>query len=298
MLIFSKTFIFFQITIFLSIVFNSTCFAAKYVEKGLQAIPFVTEGKITGVRVILKAANGGSKINILQLNYPASTVLVANASLTAKKGYYKIELMEMDKPSLILTSQNGKTVKGDGRLTVNASGAAQYRVTAKKAKDIVLNFSFNPLVTKDEPKISRTSPVEKKLSGGGDGLNLKLICSAGKNCIVQTQNMSRSKAYRNISFRIDYKIMAGEGMIEKSKSGSIKDAVLPDKIEEWPIALIFGEPPKEMGVSLIKAETVDPGANKAQAGSEQKKSVVSLSSLKPKANSTISTPSAKAAGNP
>lgn len=261
------------------IVFSSTCFAAKYAEKGLQAIPFVTGGKITGVKVILKAANGGSKINILQLNYPGSTVLLTKASLTVKKGYYKIELLDLDKTSLTLTSRGGKTATGDGRLTVNASGAAKYRVTAKKAKDIVLNLSFNPLVTKDEPEVSQSTKVEKKSSGGGDGLSLKLVCTAGKNCFLQIQNMSNSKAYRNISFRIDYKMMAVEGTIVKSKSGSIKDVVLPENAEEWPVALVFGEPPKDMGVSLIEAEAVDPAAIK-MAGDEQKKSVIPLLSLK------------------
>ncbi|MEN6622913.1 MAG: hypothetical protein ABFD50_15365 [Smithella sp.] len=276
----SKTGVLFFTLTFLYLIFNSTCFAAKYAEDGLQTIPFLTEGKITGVRVILKAANGGSKINILQLNYPASTVLITNASLTAKKGYYKIELLDMGKPSLTLTSRGGKAVTGDGRLTVNASGAAQYKVTAKKAKDIVLNLSFSPVIKKDEPKISQISKVEKKSSGGGDGLSLKLICSAGKNCIIQAQNLSSSKAYRNIYFRIDYKMMTGEGSIEKSKSGNIKDIVLPDKTEDFPIAIVFGEPPKDMGISIIKAETVDPAAIKVQAADEQKKSVISLSSLK------------------
>jgi hypothetical protein len=298
MQLFSRTFILLQIII-LSIVFSSTCSAAKYVEDGLQTIPFLTEGKITGVKIILKAAKGGSKINILQLNYPSSTVLITNASLTVKKGLYKIELLDMGKPSLTLSSQGGKTVTGDGRLTVNASGAAQYRVTAKKAKDIVLNLSFSPVVKKDEPKISQTTKIEKKSPRGGDGLSLKLICSAGKNCVIQAQNLSGSKAYRNISFRIDYKMMAGEGTIEKSKSGSIKDAVLPEKAEEWPIALVFGEPPKDMGISLIKAETVDPAAIKVQAGHEQKKNIISLLSLtRPNANSTLSRTSVKAAGNP
>lgn len=240
----------------------------------------MAEGKIAGLRISLKAANGGSKINILQLTYPGSTILTTTASLTAKKGFYKIELLEADKPTLTLSSQDGKTAKGDGWLSVNAGGAVQYRVTAKKAKDIVLNLSFSPLVTKDESRISRTSAEEKKSPGRGDGLSLKLACVAGKNCSLQVQNMSSSKAYRNILFRIDYKMMAKEGTIEKSKSGSIDSALLPDKAGEWPIALIFGETPKDIGVSLIKAEAVDPAGIKVQAGDQQKNGIIPLLSLK------------------
>ncbi len=263
-----------------SIVFSSTCFAAKYAEKGLQATPLVTGGKITGVKIIIKEATGGPKINILQLNYPGSTELITNASLTAKKGLYKIELLEADKPSLTLTAQGGKTVKGSGRMSVSASGAVQYRVTAKKAKNIVLNLSFSPVVTREDQRISTASAVEKKSLGKEDGINLKLICTAGKNCLLQAQNMSSSKAYQNILFRIDYKMMTRESTIERSKSGSIEDVVLPDKTGEWPIDLVFGEPPKDIWVSFLKADTVDPSLINAQAGDQRKKSLIPLFNFK------------------
>lgn len=261
--------VFFAI-IFLFILFNSTCFASKYAEKGMQAIPLMTAGKITGVTINIKAATGGSKINVLQLNYPGSTVLITSVSLTAQKGSYKIELQEAGGPSLMLKSQKGKTVKGSARLSVSASGAVQYKVTAKRAKKVVINFSFSPVVKRDEHRISVASMPEKK-SSEETGLSLKLTCTAGKNCILQAQNMSSSKAYQNILFRIDYKMMTREDSIGKCKSGRIEDAVLPGKAEEWPLDIVFGEPPKDIRVSFLKADTVDPSAIKAKTADQQKK---------------------------
>lgn len=258
--------------ILFSVVFSTSCPAAKYEEKGLQVIPIVSAGKIAGARIILGAANGGPKINVLQLNYPGSTVLTTTASLTTKKGLYKIELLEKDTPSLTLTAQDGKTVKGSGRMIVSASGSVQYRVTAKKAKYVVLNLLFSPVP--DVSRVNRTSAAERA-STGGDGLSLKLSCIAGNNCLLQVQNLSQSKAYRNILFRIDYRMMTRNGTIEKSKSGGIDDALLPEKTGQWPLDIVFGEPPKDIKVSLIKADAVDPAGITAPA-TDQRSVVVPL----------------------
>jgi len=194
-----------------------------------------------------------------------------------KKGSYKIELLETDKPSLTLASKDGKIVRGNGRLSVSASGAVQYRVTAKKAKNVVFNLSFNRIP--DKSRVSHTSS-EEKLSSGGDGLNLKLNCIAGKNCSLHVQNMSRSKAYRNILFQIDYKMMTRDGTIERSKKGGVENALLPDKTGEWPLDLIFGEPPKDIKVSLIKADAVDPAGITMPAADQQNYSVIQLTNTK------------------
>jgi hypothetical protein len=273
---FAKSGIFFLGGILLFIVFSSACLAAKYEEDGLQVTSLVSGGKIAGVKVMINAANGGPKINVLQLNYPYPTVLMTTASLTVKKGFYKIELLEKDKPSLTLTSQDGKTVKGDDRLSVSASSALQYRVTAKKAKNVVFNLFFSPMP--DKLRVSRTSS-EENLSSDGNGLKLKLNCIAGKNCALQVQNMSRSKAYRNILFRIDYKMMTRESTVEKSKSGGIEDVLLSDKTGEWQLDLVFGEPPKDIKVSLIKADAVDPAGITAP-GADQHNSVIPLTNIK------------------
>ncbi len=268
----NKTGIFFLAGILLSIVFSSPCLAAELKENGLQVNPAVSGGKIAALKVTIKTANGGPKVNALQLDYPDSTILITTASLTVKKGLYKIELLEKGQPSLTLTAQAGKTVKGNGRLSVNAGGTVQYRVTAKKAKDVAFDLSFSPLNAPVESRVSQTSSEAVE----SDGLNLKLTCSAGKNCRLQVQNMSRSKAYRNILFQIDYKMLTREGTIEKSKSGGIGDALLPNITGEWPIGLVFGETPKDIKVILIKADAVDPASITSPAIDQQKNSAIPL----------------------
>ncbi len=269
---FAKSSGFFLAGILLSIVLSSACLAGELKEKSLRVSPSVSGGKITASKVMIKAANGGPNVNTLQLDYPDSTILITTVSLTVKKGFYKIELLEKGKSTLTLKAQNGKTVKGSGRLSVNAGGTVQYRVTAKKAKDVVFDFSFSQLSAPDESRVSRTSSEVVE----SDGLNLRLTCSTGKNCLLQVQNMSRSKAYRNILFRIDYKMMTREGTIEKSKSGGIEDALSPNKTGEWPIGLVFGETPKDIKVLLIKADEVDSAAITAPGIDQQKNSIIPL----------------------
>ncbi len=284
---FAKGSIVFLAGILLSVFFSQACLAADLEEKGRRVSPSVSGGKITLVKVIINAANGGPKVDTLQLAYSDSTILIADVSLTVKKGFYQIELLEKGKPSLTLKAQAGKTVKGNGRLSVNAGGTVQYRVTAKKAKDIAFDFSFSPLNVPDESRVSRTSSEAAE----ADGLNLKLTCSAGKNCLLQVQNMSRSKSYRNILFRIDYKMMTREGTVEKSKNGGIADPLFPDKTGEWPIDLVFGEIPKDIRVLLINADKVDPAEIKAPGIDQKKNSVIPLISLeKQKENDAATKP--------
>jgi hypothetical protein len=274
---FAKSNVFFLAVIFLLNVSCSACLAVELKEIGLLATPMVSGGKITGVKVSVKAANGGPQVNTLPLNYPESSILTTTVYLTAGKGSYKIELLENGKTSLTLTAQDGKTVNGSGRLSVSAGGTVQYKVTAKKARNVTFNLSFSPLVAPDDPPVRKAA--EEKISYEGDGLNLTLTCVAGNNCRLQVRNMSRSKAYRNILFRIDYKMMTRENTMEKSKSGVIEAALLPDKTGEWLLALVFGEPPKDIKILLIKAEAVDPAEIKEQDVDRQKNGVIPLTSL-------------------
>ena len=276
---FAKSNVFFLAGILLSIVFSSACLAAELEEKGQQVNPSVSGGKITLVKVIINAANGGPQANTLQLDYPDATILITAASLTVKKGFCKVELLEKGKPSLTLTAQGKKTVKGNGRLSVSGGGSVQYRVIAKKAKDVVFNLSFSPLAAQDESRVSQTSSE----SVDSEGLNLRLTCiGGGKNCRLQMQNMSRSKAYQNILFQIDYKIITREGTIEKSKSGGIEEVLFPNKTGEWPIDLVFGETPKDIKVLLIKADAVDPAGISVRGNNQQKNSIIPLTSLEKK----------------
>lgn len=265
-----KYFIRFIFIFLLVVSFSFVCLAAEPEEKGLSVSPSVSRDKIILVKVVIDSANGGPKLNTLQLDYPRSTVLITSASLTVKKGSCKIELLENNKPVLTLSSKEGKTVKTGGRMTMDEEGALQYRVTAKKAKNIAFDLSFVPF--QEELRVSRAYS-EKKFSSEGDGLNLKLTCIAGKNCSLQVQNVSKSKAYRNILFRIDYKMMAQDDALEKTKCGVIEAALFPGKTGEWPVDLVFGEPPKDIKISLIKADEVDP-AGVTAAGTDQGKDMV------------------------
>lgn len=264
-----KVGIFFLPVIFVFNVFSSVCLAAELKENGRQVYPVIYEGKITGVKIVVNEANGGPKINTLPLIYPASTILITKVSLTAKKGLYKIELLEKGNASLTLASRGGEKVVGSGRLGVNADGSVHYRVIAEKAKNVVFDLSFSPLSDQDGSRV-RVS-AEEKISAEGDGLNLVLTCIAGKNCLLQMQNMSESMAYRNVLFRIDYKMMTKEGNIEKSKSGKIEDVLFPNITGEWPIDLVFGEPPKDINISLISADEVDPAGIEVTENGQSKK---------------------------
>jgi hypothetical protein len=73
-------------------------------------------------------------------------------------------------------------------------------------------------------------------------------------------------------------MMTRDGTIEKSKSGGIKDVLLPGKTGEWPIDLVFGEPPKDIKTLLIKADTADPAGVSVYDNNQRKNSVVPVTS--------------------
>jgi hypothetical protein len=254
-----KRSILFLVALCLCVVFNSVSAAAVLKEQNLKIKTSAAEDKIFQARITIKESNGGPAVNSLRINYPPSTRLMVTASLALQKGSYKVEIMDKGKTMITVTAENGKTVKDSGEFTVDETGSMQYRVTAKKANNVVFDLSFIPVaVRKDSPPSQVVS--YDKTSGGNDGLNLVLAFLAGKNCTLRVQNTSKSKAYRNILFQIDYSMMGKEEVTEKIKRGTIDDTLLPDKTGEWPIGLVFGEPPRNIKIKLVSADTVDPGA--------------------------------------
>lgn len=259
--------------IFLQTVFCSMCPAAVLTEKGLKIKKSVEEGEIITAKIMIKEAHGGPQVNNLQTNYPPSTELMVSASLTAQKGFYQVELLSNGKTSLTITAENGKTVKDSGEISVDKSGSIQYRVLAQKAKDIILDLSFSPVAVQKEIRPNTVSSSEK-MSGSREGLNLSMICTAGKNCILKLQNTNKSEAYKNILFQVDYNMMVEEGTMEKIKRGIIEDTILPEKTGEWSIGLVFGEPPRIVKIKLISANAVDPATVSGADQNKPKKTVI------------------------
>jgi hypothetical protein len=248
--------------IFLLTVFCSVCGATKLQEKGLQINTSLTDGKVSGARATVDRAHGGPKIYSLKVEYPAATILTANVSLTNKAGYYRIELLEKGKPTLSLVAKDGKSVQGSGRISVNDKGEVQYRVTAIKAKGIVYEIAFSGLAGNSDALGEKPKSAGKVVVADGD-LALTLVCLQGKNCRIRIQNNSKTKAYRNIYFEIIYRVMTAGEDADKVKVGTIADTVLPGTGNEWPIRLVFGEPPKIIKVALVKKEAVDPATLEA-----------------------------------
>jgi hypothetical protein len=262
--------------IFIVLFFSAISEAAKLRESGVQSAPSIVDDKVVSTVITIDAASGGPTTKSLKVGYPKSTVLKASISLTNKSGVYRITFIEKGKKAFSLSVKNGKSVKGSGAVTVNAAGAIQYSVTAIKAKNVVLNLSFSPVAAKagnsvkNEKKImpaanaevveklsSSKVPTASSLSSDRD-IRLALSCLPGKNCRLRLQNSSSSKAYRNISFEIEYKMMTSREDKENVKVGTIEEAVLPNKTNEWPLGLVFGEVPKDIKISLVKAEAIDP----------------------------------------
>jgi biopolymer transport protein ExbD len=255
----SKLSFVFLAVFFLIALFSSVCVAAALKEQNLNVKKSVSEDKVITIKITVKASNGGPAVNSLPVDYPEGTILMVTASLTLKKGFYKVELLNKDKTSMTITAENGKTDKDSGEVSVDETGSIRYRVTAKKANSVVFDLSFIPVAIKKDYKPNQVSSYDK-MSDSGGGLNLALTCLAGKNCTLKVQNMGKSKAYRNILFQIDYNMMDGEQTIEKIKRGAIEDTILPDQKGEWQVGLVFGEPPRNIKIKLIGADTVDPAA--------------------------------------
>jgi hypothetical protein len=280
--------------IFFVLAFSTIAEAAKLRESGMQLTPSMEGDKVTSAAITIESASGGPTTNSLKVGYPKATVLKASVSVTNKSGIYRITFIEKGKKKLSLSAKNGKSAKGSVLVTVNAAGAIQYSVTAIKAKNIDLNISFSPVdakmekVVKAEKKKEATAgnkadlkngkkimpaanaevvekvssnkvPTASSLSSDRD-IKLALSCLPGKNCRLRLQNSSSSKAYINISFEIEYKMMTSREDKESVKVGTIEEAVLPNKVSEWPLGLVFGEVPKDIKISLVKAEAIDPAA--------------------------------------
>lgn len=133
--------------IILSLLYIPFCMAMNLQENNFQLLEVTKNGITAEVIATAESANGGPQIKLLKVDYPKSLNLQIKASLWVTKGSYKIELLDKGKPTLILTSRKGQSVNGSGSVNVDADGFIQYRVTAKKAGDIVLGFSLPPLVT-------------------------------------------------------------------------------------------------------------------------------------------------------
>lgn len=243
--------------VLVALIFNSESAAAALKEKNLKIKKTEADGRIVGATVTIQEADGGPIINKFQTKYPAATVLKVTASLNVKNGFYRVQLLNNGKTSLTLSAEKGKSDSGLTELGVDENGSISYKVLAKKAGNVVLNLSFDPI---SSPGNSITSQAisNAKTSGSGGELILTLNCAAGKKCILHAQNTSNTKAYKKITFEIEYRMMTGETTIEKIKSGIIEDALFPSKTEEWPLGLVFGEPPRNIKIKLLDADMVEP----------------------------------------
>jgi hypothetical protein len=299
---FIKLFLIFMIAILTIIAIPLPCAAARLQEKGFESADAIKDGKIVAIKILIDSANGGPATRYLKVERPESTILKATVSLAVKNGSYKIELLENNKPSLTLTAKGGKRVTGSGSMTVNADGRIQYRVTAKKAKGVVINFSFTLLrvapgagvgkqiVQRPEEKVSIEQATENE-SLLSKEIKLSLTCLPGKNCRVTAQNKSRTKAYRNIAFEITFSTMVAGEEAEKIKVGTVDAAVLPDKTDEWAIGLTFTENPKDLAIRLVNADAIEPSAA-AQYIQMKKKSQMKAALAKAKEVEKIESPAA------
>jgi hypothetical protein len=273
---FAKLNIIFLTTCFLITAFCPACPAATLKENGMLVKAVAAEGKITQALVTVKTANGGPKMNNLQVDYPGSTILSVTASLSVKKGSYKVELLENGRTSFTLRADGRKTVKGSGKMTVNDVGSVQYRVLARQARGVVLDLSFSTPVLPEPARPDRTVSSGRSTDGNEDSVMLALTCLAGKNCRLQVRNMSKTMAYRNILFQVDYDMMELERTVKKSKRGTIEDVLFPGKAGDWPIGLVFGEPPRGIKIKLVTAEAIDPAIIAAPGPDQRKNDVRSL----------------------
>lgn len=138
-------------------------------ESNIKISQSVKDGKVSAAKITVESSNGGPAIVKMQADYPAQTVLQVEASLTVEEGYYKVELLNNAKPSLILEAKNVKGVKGKGRMSATADGDVEYRVTSRNARNSCLELSLTP--------VSNSAQAENKPGGGssaglGDGVSL------------------------------------------------------------------------------------------------------------------------------
>ena len=155
--------------------------------------------------------------------------------------------------------KDGKTDIGSGRVSVNATGAIQYRVTAINARDVTIEMFLNTLTDGSANRKVIEQDEDKQVLSNKD-LRLSLACKPGENCNLTIQNKSKIKAYRNIAFQIRYKMTTDQGEKEIVKSSIIEDILMPKTTDDWPIALVFGEVPRDLKVRLSNAEAIKPPA--------------------------------------
>jgi hypothetical protein len=246
-------------SIILLLLSSSICGAADLQENIFKLTPTLVDNKVSTVNINIASANGGPKINSLQVNYPKATILLAAVTLAGKSGYYRLELMENGKPTLAISVKDGKTGIGNGRVGVNASGAIQYRVTAINAQDVTIEIFFTEV--KDNTDSAKVIEQEDdRQTPSHSDLHLSFACKPGENCNLTIQNKSKVKAYHNMAFQIRYKTTTDQGEKEIVKNGVIEDILMPKTTDDWPIALVFAKVPKDLRVSLSDAEAVKPSA--------------------------------------
>jgi hypothetical protein len=146
------------VSLMLVLVANGWRAAETLNESNIQISQSVEEGKVSAARITVDSSNGGPAIINMQADYPADTVLQVEASLTVKTGYYKVELLNKGKPSLVLEARDGKVVKGKGRMSATANGDVEYRVTSRNAKEAYLELLLKP--------VSNSAQEENKQGGG------------------------------------------------------------------------------------------------------------------------------------
>ena len=129
----------------LALTVNGWCAQEPLKESNIKTTQSVEGGKVCGAKITVESSNGGPGIVKMQADYQPGTILLATASLTVEKGYYKVELLNNGKTSLVMEAKDGKIIKGTGRMSANTDGDVVYRVTSKNAKNSCLELSLKPV---------------------------------------------------------------------------------------------------------------------------------------------------------
>ncbi|HET6420734.1 MAG TPA: hypothetical protein VFG19_11290 [Geobacteraceae bacterium] len=137
----------FEVIVYSMLALATTCWSATkpLTENSVETSQSVKDGKVSAARITVESSNGGPEIIKMRTDYPARAVLQVEASLTVKEGYYKVELLNSGKPSLVLEAKDGKTVRVKGRMSVTSGGDVEYRVTSRNARNSCLELSFTPV---------------------------------------------------------------------------------------------------------------------------------------------------------
>ncbi|HSR34250.1 MAG TPA: hypothetical protein VLY63_27095 [Anaerolineae bacterium] len=88
-------------------------------------------------------ANGTITEDIEVDGATSGLILDASVTLTVGKGSFKIELLgEDEEVTLTLEARDGETVSGQGWMTTDGFGSANYRVTANEAEDVEYRIEY------------------------------------------------------------------------------------------------------------------------------------------------------------